>query len=407
MQPPTAFKDRIADYADRWVAEMQDDESLEDYHGEDGEGYKFKAVGTFRREFHIEQRQLHEMLKNALADSVNLIHSGNYYPDTMLLHCAERAPGFVRKELRSLLKEKDPVEERIDGFIGRMNKRFKSRNKQLYFDYRFLSFFLSCHDPEKYFYVKFTEYRDYAARIGYSLEIRKTQPPGEKYLALSKLAEATRHVLADHKGFSALHRKLVAHYGYKDRSLSWGTYDFIYYVAHLASRRTVHDVAQIDRSRRAVKEQKSEEADEIIHLQRNQSKLADKNDDELLQDAKNYRPGKTDAKSATVRLRQDNALQKERIKKLERYHCQVCGATIKYRDERGELRRFIHADHIIPKAEGGTEHYLNLWALCPNCHAKKSFGVITIDPKRRLVKRNGKPVGIRDNHLGWYKRSPG
>lgn len=58
-------------------------------------------------------------------------------------------------------------------------------------------------------------------------------------------------------------------------------------------------------------------------------------------------------------------------------------------------------DHIIEKSKGGGESFDNLWVLCPNCHAKKTRGVITIDPIKKMVKEKGKVITIQDNHLDW------
>jgi len=37
--------------------------------------------------------------------------------------------------------------------------------------------------------------------------------------------------------------------------------------------------------------------------------------------------------------------------------------------------------------------------LCPNCHEKKTKGVIKVDFERKLVTENNQPIKIRDNHL--------
>ena len=60
----------------------------------------------------------------------------------------------------------------------------------------------------------------------------------------------------------------------------------------------------------------------------------------------------------------------------------------------------IHVDHIIEKSDKGSENLKNLWVLCPNCHAKKTCGVITIDLMTKRVSEGGREVKLlKDNHL--------
>lgn len=42
-------------------------------------------------------------------------------------------------------------------------------------------------------------------------------------------------------------------------------------------------------------------------------------------------------------------------------------------------------DHIQVKANQGMESLKNLWVLCPNCHAKKTCGMIAVDLKAKKV----------------------
>ena len=75
--------------------------------------------------------------------------------------------------------------------------------------------------PNKYFYVKRTEYKKFAQMIGCDLDTRGSQ--GEKYQKMSELAEITRAVLRNNKDFNSVHKMIVENYDYKDESMSWGT----------------------------------------------------------------------------------------------------------------------------------------------------------------------------------------
>lgn len=105
------------------------------------------------------------------------------------------------------------------------------------------------------------------------------------------------------------------------------------------------------------------------------------------------------------RRRRESRRQKERIARLEDYTCQVCGWSMTWTDRLGRPRRYIHIDHIQDKAGEHGEECENLWALCPNCHAKKTFGLISIDSNQRQVLVDGHPTVIRDHHL-WIDEAP-
>lgn len=102
-----------------------------------------------------------------------------------------------------------------------------------------------------------------------------------------------------------------------------------------------------------------------------------------------------------VRIRKDNETQKRRIAHLENHTCQVCGFYCEYVKKNGQKGWIIDVDHIIEKQEQGNEKIDNLWVLCPNCHRKKTNGIINIDKENKYVTVNEEVVVIRDNHLGW------
>lgn len=52
--------------------------------------------------------------------------------------------------------------------------------------------------------------------------------------------------------------------------------------------------------------------------------------------------------------------------KMDRYRCQLCGASAS--DPRVELE----IDHKIPRAKGGTDDLENLWVLCRPCNNGKT-----------------------------------
>jgi 5-methylcytosine-specific restriction endonuclease McrA len=100
------------------------------------------------------------------------------------------------------------------------------------------------------------------------------------------------------------------------------------------------------------------------------------------------------------KIRKESQLQKRRVAKLEDYTCQLCGFKGEYVKHNGKKGWIIHVDHILSKADNNNENLNNLWTLCPNCHAKKTYGVIKNDLHTKTVTENGREVKLFcDHHL--------
>lgn len=99
------------------------------------------------------------------------------------------------------------------------------------------------------------------------------------------------------------------------------------------------------------------------------------------------------------KVRHESRCQKERIATLENHTCQICGFYQSYANAAGKQRWIIEVDHILPKSEGGGETIDNLLVLCPNCHAKKTAGIIKVNSDYSY-KENGEMKSLlNNNHL--------
>ena len=99
-----------------------------------------------------------------------------------------------------------------------------------------------------------------------------------------------------------------------------------------------------------------------------------------------------------VKQRHESKKQKERIAILENHTCQICGFQQSYINNEGKKRWIIEVDHIIGKAQGGGENIDNMLVLCPNCHAKKTYGIIEIDENYNVYE-NGNKIEISNHHI--------
>jgi 5-methylcytosine-specific restriction protein A len=121
---------------------------------------------------------------------------------------------------------------------------------------------------------------------------------------------------------------------------------------------------------------------------------------ELLELAKKWSPSYSGShKKGWHKTRKEDAKQKKIIAEIEDQTCQVCGFFCEYLNPKGRKLFVIHVDHIIEKSIAGDERLENLWVLCPNCHAKKTAGLIEIDLENRKIFESGVEITIRDSHL--------
>ncbi|MBR2660868.1 MAG: HNH endonuclease [Clostridia bacterium] len=90
--------------------------------------------------------------------------------------------------------------------------------------------------------------------------------------------------------------------------------------------------------------------------------------EELLIRARNSRSGPADTYTSTSQQRRRNPLLQLAAKARANGVCQLCGATLGFKDKQG--RPYLEAHHIVPLAEDGPDELSNMVALCPNCHRK-------------------------------------
>lgn len=400
MRDIELIQENITDYVENYANDILKD--LNFYQKD--EGYKFKAVATFQREFKLKSGDWYSMIGLALKDARNLVQSGQYFPKGMLLHYIQIDEDFVQKEFQKLIVGKENVVWRINNFIDNFKKRFppSGRYGQSYFDYRFLSFFLAAHQPSKYFYVKSSDYRKFAKQISYNLNL-SSKTPGDKYQELAELAKITKEVLISNKRFLDVHSRVISKFDFKDLDFNWGTYDFIFNV----SRERWQEKRKMQERRAKINADFNEYyRDTGTYEERLENQISGKSVEELMNEGRAFEPPSASyaKKNGDYKVRIESAKQKRIVKELNGYCCQICGFSFVYKDSMGRQKKYAQVDHMIDKTDGGTEELNNLWVLCPNCHAQKTLGVIIVDKNKKQILRESKKIIIRPGHLkefGW------
>ena len=399
MKDIEQIQGNIADYIDDYVDYINKKGIA--FHQKD-EGYKFKAVATFQKEFNLKAKDWTSMIESSLKDTLNLVASGNYFPKPMLLSCIKEDKNFVRKEFEKLLMGKEDVPRRIDNFIDNFETKFSphGKYKQLYFDYRFVSFFLASFKPSKYFYVKYSDYKKFAEQVEYDLNLSR-KSPGEHYREFAEMAEKTREVLSADKSFMDIHSKIVSAFDFKDDDLSWGTYDFIFNVSR---ERWKEKRIQQKKREKIIADFKEYYKDVVEDEDKIENQIVGKSTQELFEEGERFKPPTESyiRKEGSYKVRLDSVKQKKIVKDINDYKCQICGFSFIYKDAKGKDKKYAQADHIVGKEDGGTEELSNLWVLCPNCHAQKTLGVIIVDKKQKIVKKNNQIIKINLGHLKKY-----
>jgi energy-coupling factor transporter ATP-binding protein EcfA2 len=231
---------RLDEQFKKYTGLIRDDKDYFDL--KTGETYKFNCVAGFRSKFDLKRKDLNKMLDESLSEARNLIEAGNYYPRrTLVKFFSPNEPARTRKAFESLfsLERIDSI-EKVDHFIDSFKDMLKSLHQQKkvedkransFIDYRFVSFILAALYPDKYFYVKYDEYSTLIRDLEPDSRLRDASP-GQKFLSFQNVAAFIKSYLRSKKEYPELHSYLTSRSKFKDESISWGTYDFIFACAH-------------------------------------------------------------------------------------------------------------------------------------------------------------------------------
>lgn len=133
--------------------------------------YKWKAVQTFQENWDIDAEDFHGMLQRSLQDTSNLMSAGNYYPRRMILWMAEKDEDTVRGMFRELYDLTIDFKVRIENFrktAKRLVEMYKEKNVHHHYqDDRAIMVYLNLRYPEKYYFYKYTMFKDFVERIDY------------------------------------------------------------------------------------------------------------------------------------------------------------------------------------------------------------------------------------------------
>lgn len=95
-------------------------------------------------------------------------------------------------------------------------------------------------------------------------------------------------------------------------------------------------------------------------------------------------------KPTLIKRAKDMSRDKNKVYSLYQCKCAICGWQISenlvIRKGKALPSYGCEIHHIVPVSEGGSGELDNLIMLCPNCHKKADYGVITRDELKKYQK---------------------
>jgi hypothetical protein len=202
--------------------------------------YKWKAVKCFQENWDLKAKNFPQMLESSLSATVNLLNSGQYFPQKMLLGNSRIDPIPIKKLFINLFDETKDLIDRIQSYKSNF-KKINQKNfpgKNGYQDPRAILVYLSLRYPDKYFLYKFEIFKSFSQIIDFNYKPIKGRIGniGE----FENLCELIRFELIKDQVLLKLHKERITDDCYFDKSYNILTQDFIYsVVTHLQGGLTI------------------------------------------------------------------------------------------------------------------------------------------------------------------------
>lgn len=237
---------KLKDWTDIFLAYVR--EKTPEYHVTQEEGYKFKSIEVFQKNFDLGAVDLAIMLDNSLEQN-NLVVGAMYFPKRMLLHFAQDYPEDTRKALQFLFDESQDVHVRLTETESAFDRLLEKREKAVgqtgasFIGLRFLSLLLAFRYPDKYNAMKPREWKVFCRYINDSFAIPNHTPIGEQYRIFSEYTEALRQYIKNLPQIQDLKEKLTRGLSFNDNEFRWMAQDVIYVTARRFAKEKDEQVA--------------------------------------------------------------------------------------------------------------------------------------------------------------------
>lgn len=208
-------------------------------HVREEEGYKFRAVDIFQKNFDIDAPNFAEMLERAIEQN-NLVAGTMYLPRRVLILFAQEYEDATRVALRNLFDESIEVSERIDeaekaftGLLSKWNKGKENKMEHTFIGIRFLSLLLAFRYPNIYNAIKPREWKTFFKFVDDDFHMPPRTGSGEQYKKYTEYIESLRSYIKNIPQITSLKNKLTERLDFQDDEFRWMTQDVIYVTARM------------------------------------------------------------------------------------------------------------------------------------------------------------------------------
>lgn len=138
------------------------------------EKYKWQAIRTFQDNWNIDAEDFKAMFKVSTSGVYNLLGSQNYYPQRMIINFSDEEPEKTRSMFKNLYDESADLRQRVEVFQATAKAILEEHNKKNpndiwqndYQTENAISVYLWLKYPDKYYIYKFSEFKNFAEKLG-------------------------------------------------------------------------------------------------------------------------------------------------------------------------------------------------------------------------------------------------
>lgn len=230
------LNNKIKEWVEMYLEHIQ--EITPEVHVRDEEGYKFKSVETFQKNFDITAEDFTGMLERAIEHN-NLMAGSMYLPRRMILIFAQEHEEECRQVFKMLFDEKITVAARLNGALDKFDTIMEKRNRAMnesahsWIGLRALSVLLGYRFPETCNPIKPREWKVFCKFINNEFNIPNHTSIGEQYEVFFEHIEALRKYIQNIPQIKSLHGQLTRGLEFDDKYFRWMTQDVIYVTARV------------------------------------------------------------------------------------------------------------------------------------------------------------------------------
>ncbi len=223
-------------------------------HVRDEEGYKFRSVEMFQRNYMDDASDLAAMLDRAIEKN-NLAVGNRYFPRNMLLIFAQEYPEETKAALNALFDQGKDIRIRLDKAQSSFDHIMSERNRKLgekaisFMGLRFLSLLLGFRYPNTCNAIKPREWKVFCRFVDEDFATTSHTSTGNQYLLFEPYIEALRKYIKTLPQIRNLREQLTRGLDFHDEEFRWMAQDVIYVTARVLAKsksepESTHDIVQ-------------------------------------------------------------------------------------------------------------------------------------------------------------------